>query len=267
MTLRRCPNFLWILLYCCLNGCIRPQIITPMSMGFSPNEYLAVGAKTKNRLGQLYEAIQETDKKGNVLPLRWQEVPMLLFPQGAGFNEIEETPVEQTRYAIETSGSSGMLTFAAFAYLEGQRKSAFKYQSKSTKMLQLKLPFEHNPHVRDYMVDKLKMNPNFRFAYLSALYEGSAFVEIFNSIATSGNGRYAAFQIEGDYYTTSTAGMITTGPIIYQLLPVDVDQLSIDKGIKTGVGPKYPPLSSQQLDSILVSATIEVRMMITPQQY
>lgn len=219
-----------VLLTISLVGCMKPQIISPMSAGFSPNEYLVVEAKTKSRLGQLYEAIQETDEKGRKLPLRWRETAVCLFPQGDGnnVNQIEEIQLEQTRNALETTGTSGKLTAATFVVLNGENKSAFKFQSKSSRFSQFKIPLRYAPKGKTFMKGRLQKNPAYQFAYLSALYEGTAFVEIFNNIATRSSGNYAAFQIEGDYYTTSNTGVITSGPIIYQLLPIDLDELQTE---------------------------------------
>lgn len=237
-----------VLLTISLVGCMKPQIISPMSAGFSPNEYLVVDPKTKSQLGQLYEAIQETDEKGRKLPLRWRETILLLFPQVDNVNQIEEIqPFEQTRNALETTGTSGKLTAATFVAFAGEKKSVFKFQSKSSKFSQLKIPLKHNFKVKDdYMDKKLQKNPAYQFAYLSAIYEGTAFVEIFNNIATRGSGNYAAFQIEGDYYTTSNTGVITSGPIIYKLQPIDVGELQV----KAAFGEREFDLMRQRMISL-----------------
>lgn len=282
MTAYRFFIFAVILLTISLVGCtMKPQIISPRSEGFSPNEYLVIEAKTKSRLGQLYEAIQETDEKGRKLPLRWQETTLLLFPQGNDVNQVEESSIEQTRSAVETTGTSGKLTVAAFVTLDGEKKSAFKYQAKVSKFSQLKMPLQYNHRGIDYMRSKLQKDTTYRFAYLSALYEGTAFTEIFNNVATHGAGNYAAFQIEGDYYVTSNTGIITAGPIIYQVLQVDLDQFSygveaekegveflMERRKKSGVEArekKFAPLTGEQLGNIIKSAPEEVRKMIKPQ--
>lgn len=268
-----------------LGGCMKPQIIQPMSSGFSPNEYLIIEATSKSRLGQLYQAVQEVDKNGNNLPLRWEETTLLIFPQGSDVNLVEESSIEQTRNVVETSGSSGKLTAAAVASLEGKRSSAFKYQSKASKFYQLKLPLQFNPYARGYMVRKLQNKSTYRFGYLAALYEGTAFVEVLNSVDTSGSGNYAAFQLEGKYYTTTNTGIINSGPIIYRILPVDIAQLDVtvtpgDKGFEPfvtvtsgdkGFEPfahgkkKFAPLLPPLLDNIFKNAPPNIRQMIKPE--
>lgn len=269
----RCCFLILSVLY--LGGCMKPQIIQPMSSGFSPNEYLVVEEILKSRLGQLYQAVQEVDKNGKNLPLRWEETTLLIFPQGSDVNVVEESTVEQTRNVVETSDSSGKLTAAAVVTLDGKRSTAFKYQSKASKFYQLKLPLQFNPIARDYMVKKLQDKPTYRFGYLAALYEGTAFVEVLNSVDTSGSGNYAAFQLEGKYYTTTNTGVINSGPIIYRILPVDADQLFIavspeEKKLVDVVSDqiakkKLTPLSASQLKEIMKEAPEEIRMMINPE--
>jgi hypothetical protein len=260
MTLLRFSRYcLLILSAVYLSGCMKPQIIQPMSSGFSPNEYLVVEEISKSHLGQLYQAVQELDKNGKNLPLRWGEIPILIYPQGRNVNLIEDSTIEQTRNVVETSDMSGKLTAAAIVSLDGKRSTAFKYQSKASKFYQLKLPLKYNPDARDYIIKKLKNNPAYRFGYLAALYEGTAFVEVLNSVDTSGSGNYAAFQLEDKYYTTTNTGIINSGPIIYRILPVDVDQLVV------AVVPdenKIAPLSHRQLEAIIINSPASIRQMI-----
>jgi hypothetical protein len=244
-----------------LSGCMKPQIIQPMSSGFSPNEYLVIEETSKSRLGQLHQAVQEVDKNGKNLPLRWAETTLLIFPQGTDVNLVEDSTVEQTRNVVETSDSSGKLTAAAIASLDGQRSTAFKYQSKASKFYQLKLPLQYNPTARDYIVKKLKDNSAYRFGYLAALYEGTSFVEILNSAGTSGSGNYAAFKLEGKYYTATNTGVINSGPIIYRILPLDVDEIPF--AVVTGE-KKIAPLSHTQIKDILKSSPASIQQMIQP---
>ena len=241
---------------------MKPQIIQPMSSGFSPNEYLVIEETLKSRLGQLYQAVQEVDKNGKNLPLRWEETTLLIFPQGKNVNLVEDSTVEQTRNVVETSDLSGKLTAAAIVTLDGKHSTAFKYQSKASKFYQLKLPLKFNPNARNYIIKKLKDNPAYRFGYLAALYEGTAFVEVLNSVDTSGSGNYAAFQLEGKYYTTTNTGVINSGPIIYRILPVDIDQLAV--AVVPGEN-KITPLSHTQIENIIKFSPTSIRKMIKPE--
>jgi hypothetical protein len=256
---------------------MKPQIIQPMSSGFSPNEYLVVEQTSISRLGQLYQAVQEVNKDGKNLPLRWEETTLLIFPQGTDVNLVEASTVEQTRNVVETSDSSGKLTAAAIVSLEAKRSTAFKYQSKASKFSQFKFPLKYNPKALNYITKKLKDNPAYRFGYLAALYEGTAFVEVLNSVDTSGSGSYAAFQLEGKYYTTTNTGVINSGPIIYRILPVDGDQLIVDDkfGVDLNKRALYPvkdtfavlpiaPLTNEQLEDIIKAAPA-IRQMIEPE--
>ena len=135
------------------------------------------------------------------------------------------------------------------------------------------------------MVRKLQNKSTYRFGYLAALYEGTAFVEVLNSVDTSGSGNYAAFQLEGKYYTTTNTGIINSGPIIYRILPVDIAQLDVtvtprDKGFEPfvtvtsgdkGFEPfahgkkKFAPLLPPLLDNIFKNAPPNIRQMIKPE--
>jgi hypothetical protein len=245
----------------CLGGCMKPQIISPVSSLFAPNEYLVIEQKTSSRIGQLYEARQERDAKGKPLPLRWAPQPIMIFPQGDGFNSIEETALEQTRNVVQEAASSASLTAAAFGAVDGENKSAFKYQSKASKFSQLKMPLIYNKAAKTYMQKLKEQDPNICFAYMSGLYEGTAFIEVLNKTSTSGSGSYAAFQMGATYYTANMSGIINTGPVIYQIEPIRVDQL-LDRNERPVHKPNYMPMTEAQLGNALQKGGDELRPMI-----
>lgn len=212
-----------------LTGCAattmttKPQIINPVADGFTPNEYVVIEVKPKGRIGQLYQA---KVSKNSPVP-KWEEVALMLFPQSADFNKIDEQPFEQTRNLIETTETSSKLTATAIVEMTNQNKAGYKYQAKTSKIYQLNYQtLKYNPQVKNYIAKKLAEDPNYVFAYLDTLYEGTAFVESLYSVSNDAKGAVpAAYEINGKYFTSDTKGVVTSGPIIYRLSNINADVL------------------------------------------
>lgn len=241
----------------------QPQIVDPFNSGFTDNEYIVIEVQDKDRIGQLYEAVVEVDEKGRQLPLRWRSTSLLIFPQGPDFNNLVETKFEQTRNVVETIRGSGRLTVSAVADLNASSESAFKYQSRSTSVDRLQMPLKYNEVAKRYMRLKLEQSENYRFSYLSALYKGAAFVELLNKAEKNGVVTYAAFKINGEYYTSSNRGLVTSGAVIFQLQPVYLDEL-IDASIKSPVVPKgtYAPMTRGETQKSIDLLPVQYRQMI-----
>lgn len=218
-----------IVILCVQTACgLKPQIVAPFSVGFSDDEYIVIEVKDKDQLGILFEAVQETDEDGNTLPLRWRETVLVIFPHSknvSNINTVKEKQIEQTRSAVETIASSSKITGTAIGDLNASNEAAFKYQSKASKFSKMIPPLKYNPHAKRYMNNRLEKNKNYRFAYMSALYEGTAFVELLSNVKVSGTTGYAAFAIDGKYYTTDNQGVVTSGAIIFQLKQIEIDEL------------------------------------------
>lgn len=252
-----------IILVVFLGGCAKykPQILSPMSDGFASNEYIVIEVKDTDQIGQLYEAVQEKDSKGNIIPLLWRPTSLLLFPQSTDFNKVKETKIEQTRRAVETVNKSGKFTATGIGNLQAENESAYKYQSKSDLAMRLEVQnLKYNPSAKRYMTEKLAKNSNYKFAYLSAIYKGTAFVEILAKVNNSGAGGYAAFQLEGQYYTSSDQALVTSGSIIFQLLPIQKDEL--ENGVSLTGETRLSELSNSEIKTILKNRPDIMKSMI-----
>lgn len=256
-----------------LTGCAKPQIVSPFSDGFSENEYLVIQVKDVDQLGLLFEAEQKTDAKGNPVPLKWRQTTIVLFPQSTEVNKVKITKMNQTRKAVEEVKSSSKFTATGVAELGATHNSVFKYQSESSKTHRIITPFKYNPIAKKYMEAKYAQNSNYKFSFMSALYGGSAFIEVFNKVDSKGTGFYAAFSIEGNYYTMGNRGIVTSGPIIYQLQPITLGELLDPPVDITMQGYKtlhitmqgYKPLNKQELNNIIMNLPENMRFLINPQ--
>ena len=266
--------FVLIMLFFLLEGCgFKPQIVAPFNAGFTENEYIVIEVKDTDQLGLLFEAIPETDEKGNFLPLRWRQTSIVLFPQHKKINRVKETKIEQTRNAVETVKSSSRLTAVVVSELIANNESAFKYQSKSSKASRLIHPLRHNPNAKAYIKQMLEENKKYKFAYMSALYEGTAFVEVFTNVKISSGGAYAAFSIDGSYYTTNNRGVVTSGIIIFQLRPITIGELIEPLRPSTTevliepfniLSKGFEPLRSHELNAIIAELPVNQHYLIKP---
>lgn len=243
-----------------LVGCMKPQIVDPFADHFTEDEYLAIKIKNENQLGQLWEALPETDKDGNFLPLRWRETTIMLFPTGTKVNKKVEKPVDITRQAFEKVKTSGKITVAAIADLSAGYDSAYKYEAKCSSTTTLNMTtLRYTPKGRDYVAARLAANPDFKFAWLSAIYNGTSFVEVLKNAETVGRGNYAAFKMGADYFTAAGRSIVTTGPVIFQLFKIDPAELGIPVAkpmipvaltMTKTLSEKLEPLSEEQLQEI-----------------
>ncbi len=234
-------------------GCMHPQIMDPYATGFAENEYLVIKITDDDQLGQLWEALPEIDASGRPLPLRWRGTTKILFPTSDTNNKIKTTAQEQIRYAFEQVGASAKFTAAAMADLSATTDAVYKYESKSHSAMHLDMQtLRFAPPAADYMRAHFGTECGYRFAYLSAIYHGTAFVEVLSNVTAAGGGSYAAFEVGGKYYVSKNQHIATTGPIIFQLTPIDPREV----GVEPCTPPQAPeprrlePLSSSQLRQI-----------------
>ncbi len=240
------------LLFCGV-GCMHPQIMDPFSTGFAENEYLVIRITDTDQLGQLYEALPQVDDKGRSLPLRWRGTTKMLFPTAETVNKVKATAQEQVRYAFEKVGGGAKLTAAAVADLSVSADAAYKYESKSSSADRFDMQtLKYAEPGADYMRTRLAQDSRYQFAYLSAIYRGVAFVEVLSNVKSGGTGSYAAFQMGSDYYASANKNIATSGPIIFQLTPIDL--LEVGSPSKGGPVPpprtRFEPLTSEELSAI-----------------
>ena len=241
-----------------------PQIVDPYSDGFSEDEYLVIKVKDTDQLGQLFEALPEVDKDGKRLPLRWRQTTIMIFPTGASdVNKIKETTIDQTRQAFEKVKLSGKLTVAAIADMSASNESAYKYEAKASNAARLdQTSLSYTQKSKDYITTRLAQDKNYKFSYMSALYKGTAFVEVLKNVNGSGTGgNQAAFQIGSEYYQSGSRSTVTSGPIIFQLSEIDPIELGITATQQKAL-PLKPLLSNPQLQEILRSTTSSLHKMI-----
>ncbi len=219
-----------------LTNCVHPQVIDPFSTGFAENEYLVIRIKDTDQLGQLYYALPEVDDKGNPLALRWHSSIKLLFPTSDTVNKVKKTKQEQVRYAFEKVSSSGKFTAASILELSANSDAAYKYESRSQGAARIDMTtLQFATPAADFIRAKLSENPECRFAYMSAIYEGTAFVEVLSNIKSAGGGNYAAFQVGGDYYVSKNRNIVISGPIIFQLTPLEPSEVYVESPIAPSV--------------------------------
>lgn len=250
-----------------LIGCahMHPQIMDPFNDGFGDNEYLIIKITDTDQLGRLYYAFPEVDDKGKSLPLRWHETSKLLFPKSDTVNKVITTKQEQVRYAFEKVGGSGKFTAAAIVDLSANFDVAYKYESKSQEAAHLDMgTLKFATPGADHVRAKLRENSRCQFAYMSAIYYGTAFVEVLSNVKTAGGGNYAAFQVGGDYYTSKNKHIATSGPIIYQLTPIEPSELNIERPNfpPKKVYHKFKPLTVEQLENIKKLLSVKIQAML-----
>lgn len=237
-----------------LSGCMHPQIMDPLSTGFADDEYLVIRITDTDQLGQLYYALPDVDDKGNPLPLCWRGTTKLLFPTSDTVNKVKTTTQEQVRYAFEKVGGSGKFTAAAIVELSANSDAAYKYESKSQGAARIDMTtLQFATPATDLIRAKLLENPKYHFAFMSAIYQGTAFVEVLSNVKSAGGGSYAAFQLGGDYYASKNKNIATSGPIIFQLTQIDPREVGIDP----------PPIPAEPIERKLVAKAL-VSAIISP---
>lgn len=217
--------FLIVVLFI-LAGCRFKQMATPSNIGFADfrkNEYIAIEPMDVDQLGLLFEAYQEFDEKGKTLPLKWRETSVILYHQR--FNPLKTIEREEIRSALETIKASSILTFSSITDLNAKSESVIKYNSKSSGVIMMTAQERFNPNAKTYMEGKLSKDSNYKFSYLSALYQGIAFYETFNAVETTGSGGYATFMIGDNYYASNNRGTMIEGNIIFRLKTINIDEL------------------------------------------
>jgi len=243
---------------------MHPQIVDPFSTGFAENEFLVIKVTDTDQLGQLYEAMPRVDDKGKPLPPQWRGTTKMLFPTSETANKVKSTPIEQVRYAFEKVGGATKLTAAAVAELSISADAAYKYESKSDSADRIDAgTLQYAPAGTKYMEAKLAKEKDCQFAYLSAIYRGTAFVEVLSNNNSSGGGSYAAFQMGSDYYVSRNNHIATSGPIIFQLTPIDPEEVDVQRpGVTATRKTRISPLTPQQLSEIRKSLPEKLRPMM-----
>jgi hypothetical protein len=185
----------------------------------------------------------------------------LLVPIGAGGNEGLATAIKQTRQATEDLTATNKLSATEIASYERQQVGAYKYESNATVFYDIKpnQSIYYNPKVLEYMKAQKQKDPTLEFAYLSAIYEGTAFVTTLTKVDTKGKLTWAAaFESDNGYLRQSTSAVVNDGSILYQLQDVSPELIGAPAAAGTVEG-KMKALTDEQLKTLRTEVAPEFR--------
>lgn len=200
-----------------LSGCASKQIIEPINVGFSREEFVLASFMPKSSIGAIYYTETDADNKtvmNNMQKYRWHNVFY-------GFSSAEKYQKEyifnQTRDVVSASDDEVSVA-SPLVNLSTTGDTLFKCKISINKVTTF-IPGANSKSILDQLAKMKKEHKEFHFAYVSVLYEGTSFLESSASVKSEGNALFGqnVVSLNGKKYSTNASSTKVEGNVVYKL--------------------------------------------------